>query len=209
MQAANYKKINKESYQVTAQEFARNVNALAPTGSIEKFIKLLPSNAKIIDIGCGSGRDAKLLTNLGATVLGIDFSSNLIDIAKSNAPLAEFQLMDIEAMNLPDAAFDGAWAACSLGHVSKEIFPSVIQKIHCILKEKGYFYITLKKGKGESLEQDIRYKGDVKKFWAFFEEEEIKNILQEAQFKILNFDIIAKAHSYQTHDAIRVFCQKA
>ncbi|MFT4059089.1 MAG: class I SAM-dependent methyltransferase [Legionella sp.] len=209
MQTADYKKINKESYQVTAQEFAFNVNTLAPTGSIEKFIKLLPPNAKIIDIGCGSGRDAKLLTNMGATVLGIDLSSNLIDIAKSNAPLAEFQLMDIEAMNLPDAAFDGAWAACSLGHVSKKVFPSVIQKIHCILKENGYLYITLKKGKGESLEQDIRYEGDVKKFWAFFEEEEIKNILQEAKFKILDCDVIEKTHSYQTHNAIRVFCQKA
>ncbi|MFA6303670.1 MAG: class I SAM-dependent methyltransferase [Legionella sp.] len=208
MQIINYKKINHESYQLTAEEFARNVSALAPNGSIEKFIKLLPSNARIIDIGCGSGRDAKLFTNMGASVLGIDFSSNLIDIAKRNAPLAEFQLMDIEAMNVPDATFDGAWAACSLGHVSKEVFPDVIQKIHDLLKEKGYFYLALKKGTDEVLEQDVRYEGDVKKFWAFFEEEELKNILQEAQFKILDFDVVAKTHSYQTHDAIRVFCQR-
>ncbi|KTC66332.1 S-adenosyl-L-methionine-dependent methyltransferases (plasmid) [Legionella adelaidensis] len=208
MQTADYKKITKESYQATAQEFARNVDDLVPTGSIEKFIKLLPPKAKIIDIGCGSGRDAKLFTNMDAIVLGIDFSSNLIDIAKRNAPLAEFQLMDIETMNLPAASFDGAWAACSLGHISKKIFPDVIKRIHFLLKEKGYFYLTLKKGANEILEQDFRYDGDIKKFCAFYEEEELKNILQEAQFKILEFDIIEKQHAYQTHDALRVFCQK-
>jgi SAM-dependent methyltransferase len=111
MQTANYKKITKESYQSTAEEFARNVDDLAPTGSIEKFIKLLPPKAKIIDIGCGSGRDAKLFTNMGATVLGIDFSSNLIDIAKRKAPLAEFQLNDIKLLIIKE----------KLGNVKKAI----------------------------------------------------------------------------------------
>ena len=208
MHTANYKNITQESYQATAQEFAHNVSDLAPMGSIEKFITLLPPKAKIIDIGCGSGRDAKLFTNMGASVLGIDFSSNLIDIAKRTAPLAEFQLMDIEMMDLPGASFDGAWAACSLGHVSKKILPEVIQKVHSLLKEKGYFYLTLKKGTGETLEHDVRYTGDIKKFCAFYEEEELKNILQKAQFKILDFNVIERKHSYLTHDALRVFCQK-
>jgi|GEM_PF-5853252 len=56
MQTVDYKKITQESYQSTAQEFARNVDDLAPTGSIEKFIKLLPPKARVIDIGCGTGR---------------------------------------------------------------------------------------------------------------------------------------------------------
>lgn len=208
MHTADYKKITQESYQATAHEFARNVGELAPTGSIEKFIKLLPAKAKIIDIGCGSGRDAKLFTNMGADVLGIDFSSNLLDIAKINAPLAEFQLMDIEAMDVPAVSFDGAWAACSLGHIAKKTLPDVIKKIHVLLKDKGYFYLTLKRGTGEILDQDVRYDGEIKKFCAFYEEEELKNILQETHFKILDFDVIEKNHNYQSHDAIRVFCQK-
>ncbi|MBA3536983.1 MAG: methyltransferase domain-containing protein [Tatlockia sp.] len=83
------KEITKQSYQATASQFAHNVAELAPIGSIEKFIKLLPSKAKIIDIGCGSGRDAKIFSNMGANVLGIDFCSNHIEIAKKNAPLDE------------------------------------------------------------------------------------------------------------------------
>lgn len=202
------KEITKESYQLTAQAFAHNVADLAPIGSIEKFFGLLPPKAKIIDLGCGSGRDAKIFTTMGTNVLGIDYCSNLIEIAKAHAPLANFELMDIEMMNLPASSFDGAWSACSLGHISKKLLPHVLEKIHSLLKENGFFYLALKKGSGEKLEIDSRYNGDFKKFWSFYEEDELKNILQVAQFKILEFDTVEKNHLYQTHSAFRIFCQK-
>ncbi|HDV5785653.1 TPA: methyltransferase domain-containing protein [Legionella pneumophila] len=202
------KEITQQSYQATADEFASNVADLAPIGSIEKFIKLLPPKAKIIDIGCGSGRDAKIFSNMGVDVLGIDFCSNLIDIAEKNAPLAVFQLMDFETMSFPDGSFDGAWSACSLGHSSKEDLPDVLKKIHLLLKENGYFYLALKKGSGETLSEDLRYEGNFKKFWSFFEEQELTNMLQAAQFKILDFDTVEKKFTYQSHPAFRIFCQK-
>lgn len=202
------KAITQESYQATAHMFAKNVAELAPTSSIEKFVKLLPTKAKIIDIGCGSGRDAKIFTDMDIEVLGIDFCTNLIEIAKTNAPLAKFQLMDIENMSLPTTSFDGAWAACSLGHISKKNFPDVLIKTHSLLKDNGYFYLTLKKGKGEILEKDLRYEGDFKKFWSFFELEELRKFLESSHFKILDLNTIEKKHAYQTHSSLRVFCQK-
>jgi len=201
------KEITKESYQATAKEFAKNVANLAPIESIEKFISLLPPHAKLIDIGCGSGRDAKIFTDQGMEVLGIDFSSNLLEIARNHAPLAKFQLMDIEMINLPIAFFDGAWSACSLGHIPKNNLLSVFKQIHLLLKKGGFFYLSLKKGSGEVLEKDSRYDGNHEKFWSYFEEEELKCFLQEAAFKILDFRIIKRKYSYQTHDSFRIFCQ--
>lgn len=203
-----YKEATKASYQATANEFAQNVAELAPIGSIEKFISLLPTKAKIIDIGCGSGRDAKIFTTAGIDVLGIDFCSNLIEIAKTHAPLADFQLMDIEAINFSPATFEGAWAACSLGHIPKNKFLNVLKQIHVLLKEEGYFYLALKKGAGEILERDARYAGNHQKFWSFFEEVELKNHLENAGFKILDLKVTEKRYDYQTHPAFRIFCQK-
>jgi SAM-dependent methyltransferase len=203
------KETTKQGYQTTAEEFAGNVASLAPLASIEKFAKLLPEQAHIVDIGSGSGRDAKIFTSMGIDVLGIDFCPNLIDIAKKHAPLAKFQLMDIEMMNFPECSFDGAWAACSLLHVPKSAFPIVLKKIHAFLKKDGYFYLALKKGKGETLENDLRYEGNIKKFWAFYEEDELKKHLEIAHFKILECDLVETNDPYQTHDAFRVFCQKA
>ena len=171
----SYKAITRESYKITAEEFANNVADLAPTESIQKFISFLPNHARIIDIGCGSGRDAKIFLEKGISVSGIDFSQNLIDIAKSNAPLADFQIMDIEAITFPEAFFDGAWAACSLCHIPKKILPFVLKNIHSILKPHGYFYLTLEEGVGEGLKEDLRY-GHFEKFWSFFEEDELCTI---------------------------------
>jgi ubiquinone/menaquinone biosynthesis C-methylase UbiE len=202
------KEITKESYQITAKAYASNVASLAPLASIEKFSKLLPNDATIIDIGCGSGRDAKLFNNMGVNVVGIDFSSNLLEIAKEHAPLSTFKLMDMETMDFPQATFDGVWAACSLGHIPKSHLPQVLNKINYILKDKGYFYLALKKGLGEKLEFDERYKGNIQKFWSFYEEKELKEILVAAKFSILECDVVEKSHPYQTHLAFRVFCQK-
>lgn len=203
-----YKETTKASYEVTAKEFTANVSTLAPVASIEKFISLLKPHAKIIDIGCGSGRDAKLFADAGADVVGIDFCANLIAIAKAHAPTADFQLMDIEAINLPEATFDGAWAACSLGHIPKNKFLNVLQQIHALLKQQGYFYLALKQGSGEGLEHDKRYDGSPQKFWSFYQENELKNYLETAGFNILDFSLVEKQHDYQTQSAFRIFCQK-
>jgi len=204
----SYKEITQASYQATAKEFAQNVVNLAPTESIQKFTELLSTKAKIIDIGCGSGRDAKIFTAAAVDVLGIDFCPNLIEIAKTHAPLARFQLMDIEMMNLPSSTFDGAWSVCSLGHVPKNKLLNVLKQIYTSLKEQGYFYLALKHGVGEVLEKDSRYDGNHQKFWSFFEENELKNFLEKAGFKILDFKLIAKEYAYHTQSAFRVFCQK-
>ncbi len=203
----NHKEITKQSYQATAHEFARNVAELAPISTMERFLKLLSTPARIADLGCGSGRDAKIFTSMGCDVLGIDFCSNLLDIAKVHAPLAQFKLMDIEALDLPHASFDGVWSACSLGHIPKNSFPAVLNNIHSILKENGYFYLSLKQGSGELLEVDSRYEGNIEKFWAYFEEDELKDLLHAAKFKIIEFDLVQKTFAYQTHPAFRIFCQ--
>lgn len=201
------KTMTKESYDATAKEFANNVADLAPMESIQKFINFLPARAKILDIGCGSGRDAKIFTENGLSVLGIDFSQNLINIAQSHAPLAEFQIMDIETMKFSPSSFDGAWAGCILSHISKKRLGAVLQNIQSLLKPDGYFYLSVKKGVGESLEEDLRY-GNIKKFWSFFEEDELANYVHLAGFTIVESCIVPKKFKYQTHPCIRIFCQK-
>ena len=202
-----YKTTTIESYGATADQYTKNVADLAPLQSIDRFAKFLPFQARILDIGCGSGRDAKEFSDRGAVVLGIDLCPNLVEIAKRTAPKAEFQIMDIENIELPPASFDGIWAACSLHHIPKHLFPSVLSKIHELLKEGGYFYLTLKKGSGEVQESDLRY-GDFEKFWAYYDEAELENLVRAAQFEILEIKTVEPQSSYNTHTCIRIFCQK-
>lgn len=203
----SYKEITRESYEATAEVFATKVADLAPIHSIEKFIQLLPPKAKIIDIGCGSGRDAKIFTDFGLEVIGIDFCANLVRYAKEHAPLAKFYVMDVETISFPSASFEGAWAGCIFNHIPKKNTPVVLDKLRFILKDKAYLYLTVKKGIGEALENDIRY-GNFEKFWAYFEENELKEIIEDSGFEILELCTVEKRFPYQTHDCLRAFCQK-
>jgi SAM-dependent methyltransferase len=203
----SHKEITKKSYQATAEEFTRNTADLAPLESIQKLIDLLPPHAKILDIGCGPGRDAKIFTEKGVSVLGIDFCENLLDIAKAHAPLAEFRLMDIETAAFPPSSFDGVWACCSLLHLPKSTLPAVLKNIHSFIKENGYFYLAVKQGTGEAVEKDSRY-GEFEKFWSYYEENEIKELVEAAKFQILESCIIQRKADYHTHPGIRLFCKK-
>ena len=51
------------SYDATAADYAQNTNALHPVEDARKFLRALPHQGKIIDIGCGPGRDAKVFAD--------------------------------------------------------------------------------------------------------------------------------------------------
>lgn len=204
----SYKTITKASYQATADAFASKVADLAPLKSIEKFMALLPPKSKIIDVGCGSGRDAKVFTDKGVDVLGIDFCPNLIEIAKETAPSAHFQIMDMEEMSFPAQFFDGAWVAASLFHLPKKAIPSVLKNIHTFLKNKGAFYLSVMEGSGEHLLKDHRYEGHVEKFWSYFEENELQKLLEEIDFEILELERVDNTKAYQLRPYFRAICQK-
>lgn len=79
----------KESYNLTALKYAQKVQGLMPIQEMEKFINLLPSRAKILDIGSGPGRDAKVFGEKGLSVIGIDFSTSMIQPANDSTHLKE------------------------------------------------------------------------------------------------------------------------
>ena len=167
---------------------------------------MISSGATIIDIGCGSGRDARVFSERGYNVTGIDFSPSMIEIAKSNAPKAAFYVMDMLSMSL-DNSFDSAWANASLLHIPKIHFHNVLSKIYHILNPDGIFYISLKMGVNEGPENDSRY-GNLQKFFSYFKEDELKNFLIDSQFVILDLFTTSKQSDYHTHPYLHAFCKK-
>lgn len=192
------------SYDECANEYAKSTEALHPHVQAKKFVKMLPKHAKILDIGCGPGRDAKVFEEQGLKVVGIDFSAKMIELAKQYTRQAEFHVMDIEKLAFPRDTFDGVWASASFLHISKKNILQVFENIHALLKREGIFYLSVKQGSGEMLAPDARYENR-QKFWSFFEEEEIITLLKEAGFEVLEIAITEKRSSYQTHPMIYAF----
>jgi SAM-dependent methyltransferase len=111
------------SYDASASDYAKNTENFHPEEDAQKFIYSLPPHAKIIDIGCGPGRDAKTFSDYGLDVVGVDFSTNMVEIAKQSVPNGSFYTIDMEAIAFPSETFDGVWANCALLHVPKKNIP--------------------------------------------------------------------------------------
>ena len=77
---------------------------------LNKFFQLVPKG-KILEIGSGSGLDAKnFIKKYGArNYIGIDASTELLAIAKKTNPDGNFRLMNFYSLAFPDLYFEGIW----------------------------------------------------------------------------------------------------
>ena len=77
---------------------------------IGAFVRLsgLPSGARVIDLGCGSGIFTHLLKRQGYDCVGLDISGKLLDVGRHKHPDIPFVQGDIEKLPFAAASFDGA-----------------------------------------------------------------------------------------------------
>ncbi|MFZ0565936.1 MAG: class I SAM-dependent methyltransferase [Chlamydiales bacterium] len=202
----NHKLQTLNAYNASAKEFAENTAGLHPDEQARKFLNLLPGK-RILDLGCGPGRDAQVFVGQGFQVTGVDMSTQMVEMARSRVA-AQFHVMDIENLNFPPRSFHGIWASASLLHIPKKNILQVFKILHSLLLEEGIFYLSLKKGTGEGLQSDPRY-GGILKFWSFFEREEIEDIVKQSDFKVIESVISEKKSTYQGHPLwVNILCKK-
>jgi SAM-dependent methyltransferase len=117
--------------------------------------------AKVIEIGCGAGRDARDIAVRSGSYLGIDPSEGLIDLARQANPGLDFVVADALSADFPEN-LDTAFAFASLLHVDKNTLAEVFDKTAGSLKTGGVIYATLKqKEKYEKVHYTDNFQGEV------------------------------------------------
>ncbi len=200
-------KITIDSYNKTAEEYFKIVSSFEVLPELHTFMKLVKKNGRILDLGCGPGHHAKLFHENGFDVVGVDLSSKMIKIAQNQIPDIEFRVMDIQDLNFMYNSFDGIWASASLLHISKSKIRPVLSKLYNILRKKGVFYLSLKKGRGSKFVKDYRYKG-VSKYYSYYSEVQIEKLILESGFSLIESSERDKRDIYDTNPWIHIFCKK-
>jgi SAM-dependent methyltransferase len=102
------------------------------------WLDRVPAGANILDVCCGTGHLAALLTSLDYQVTGLDNSQRMIDCARANAPGARFHVLDADRFTFPPE-FDAAVSTFdSLNHLlSIEALQSAFCNIAAALKPGG------------------------------------------------------------------------
>jgi SAM-dependent methyltransferase len=84
---------------------------------------------RILDLGCGPGRDLVAFRDLGHMVVGLDGCPEFVAMARTVSGCEVWQ-QDLLAMTLPPASFDGVFANAVLFHVPSLALPSVLDRLH-------------------------------------------------------------------------------
>ena len=143
-----------EYYNQNADMFAQGTRLVDFTVVQERFAKMLPAGSRILDFGCGSGRDTKYFLEKGYRVEATDGSAELCKLASAftGIKVKEMLFQDLDA----SGKYEGIWACSSILHLSKKELFSVIRKMCDALKDNGVIYTSFKYGDFEG-ERNGRY----------------------------------------------------
>lgn len=155
-------------YNKKAKEFVSDTVDVTFTEIQDIFLDYIPAGGKILDFGCGSGRDTKYFLSKGYDVDAIDGSVELCKIASEYTGIAVKQML-FEEMDAVEK-YDGIWACASILHVEKNQLPDIIQKIAAATKKNGAVYLSFKYGDFEGVKNG--------RYFTYLTEESFEDIVQ-------------------------------
>ncbi|CAN0618212.1 Methyltransf_11 domain-containing protein [Burkholderia multivorans] len=126
-------------YSQNAKLVADRYESIA-NGLAAHFEGAFPVGSRVLDIGCGSGRDLALLHTLGRDVYGLDATRELVELAQTlHAALKErIACESIPSASVPfGGAFDGVLCSAVLMHIAYEHQPAAVEFIKRCLKPGG------------------------------------------------------------------------
>ena len=173
----------RRTYDVVADEYHRRtggIEALLPV--MDRFVDSLPDDPRVLDAGCGPGRDAHWLTERGARVVGVDFAAGQLRLAVDEAPESRFVQGDLRSLPLRDDSVDGIWAVASLIHVPDEELDAALGELHRVCHEGGTLFTSMKPGDG--VDHTYGYATETGRFFVFHEPEPFADRLRDAGFTV-------------------------
>nr|WP_319490439.1 class I SAM-dependent methyltransferase [uncultured Desulfobacter sp.] len=106
----------------------------------------LEPGGRLLELGCGSGRDAAFMVSQGFSVLATDGSGAMVEQAKRHHPELADQVIPLE---LPDGLsnksglFHGIYAVAVLMHLSVQDIEITLSGVNALLAPKGRFIFSV------------------------------------------------------------------
>ena len=178
-------KINQTAYDQVAGQYAQANGDMNETmqAAANRLLQRLPDGARLLDLGCGAGRDLAWLQARRDRLFGADFSTGMLQEARKivRVPLVQ---ADMRCLCFASGSFGGLRCIAALLHLPHADAPIALAEMARVLAPGGQLHITVQKGQGEGLEVS-RYDPPVERFYSSHEMEPFTALLQAAGFTIL------------------------
>ena len=133
-------------YENNAKDLSKRYESAKVDNIHALLLNTFPPKSYLLEIGCGSGRDASFMYKNGYNILAIDGSREMIAEAKRCHPELAGRLEVIKIPNelcFEPASFDGVYSIATLMHLDKSEIDQTIEKVVTILKTNGKFFFSV------------------------------------------------------------------
>lgn len=162
------------------------------------FCEQLPTDASILDLGCGPGNFAKYLYqyNQSFRITGIDGSQEMIRLARFNVPNANFQVADCRDYPLSDIQYNAIICSFLLPYLNKEESEGLLLQIGKMIGDNGKLFLSFIADGQNNSEMVTSSKGDVVKL-NYYTAEYIEQMIISHGFHILFNETFTSPNSNQ------------
>jgi SAM-dependent methyltransferase len=115
-----------------------------------------PGPFRILDFGCGPGRDLKAFNELGHEAIGLEGAESFVEHARSYSGCEVWQ-QDFLKLDLPLEYFDGVFANASLFHIPSQELSRVLKELWATLKPDGVLFSSNPRGENQEGWSGERY----------------------------------------------------
>ena len=189
-------------YQETAHLYLENSavhDSLDPEKAKRKQAKLqklikesfssLPTNAKVFEIGSGEGLNAKFMKDLGFKVTASDTATAFIEATKNQG--VKTIRFDVMEDSFPEK-YNGVFCWRVFVHFTESDMLSTLKKVYDCLEENGIFiFNAINKETKNVAEEWVDFPGEyhmgVERYYHYFLQEEIDNIISKTDFQLQSF----------------------
>lgn len=191
--------IVKSDYDEIASIYAEHYSKIAEYITfIDDFKNNLDGNI-VLEIGCGAGKITNYLTEHGYDVTGIDFSENILKLARKKFPNSKFVCADICEYET-NRKFDGIITKDMLFHLPDADIRKVLHKVKNWLKIGGKFCIIMDipKNEGEHIFTE-ELNENYKIYYNYMSPKKVEGLLKENGFVVNEFNVVGDSNSASSY----------
>jgi protein-L-isoaspartate O-methyltransferase len=175
------------AYDASAAEYRAGSAEVPSTvqAAVDRYVALLRPGARVLEIGSGSGRDARALEDAGLSVRRTDITPGFVHLLRDagyDADVVDPLVDDLSDPAAPGTPYAGVWADATLLHAGREELPQILGRLANATEPGGVLFVGLKEGDGE----DWSVHGNVTapRFFTYWREESLRSALLGAGWRV-------------------------